>query len=404
MVIARYKNHDLAFIFFVKIIARVVALLLVAQVAACQAKAATPLLTHPQPVATQITQYQLNSTILGHQRPIYLALPPNYDLSTRKYPVIFVLDAEFLFDITRSIVEIRAARNYMPESIIVGIPSLGERRYDMSLTLFKDNGKAYFPGANGNPDQYLDFLQQEVIQALESQFRVNHHRTIIGMSPSFGPVLTAFWSRPELFSGYIVLAAELNMKLASGLSVADKVYQALTDREHPPAAIYMAKGGRDLRKRGAGEVAAFARLSNVRADKVNPKINYGFEIIADEDHYGVAIPGIQRGLSVLYPRELWDLDYRQVWRSEEPAKALGAMYERLSTHHGFEVAPILDSYYFGQTLLGGARRLESQGRYKELVQWLKMASRFYPGSAAVATRLARTSQAAEQRRLSKLDK
>ena len=66
-------------------------------------------------------RYSLSSEILNEQRDILISLPESYQHSVHKYPVVFVLDAEFLFDLTRSISTIRAARNQMPESIIVGI-------------------------------------------------------------------------------------------------------------------------------------------------------------------------------------------------------------------------------------------------------------------------------------------
>ena len=54
------------------------------------------------------------------------------------------MDGEFLFDLTRSMVEIRAARNYMPESIIVGITNNTGKRIEMALELFDDKGNPFF--------------------------------------------------------------------------------------------------------------------------------------------------------------------------------------------------------------------------------------------------------------------
>jgi len=181
-------------------------------------------------------KYSVKSLVLGEDRDIFISLPKSYKHSSHHYPVIFVMDGEFLFDLTRSMVEIRAARNYMPESIIVGIPNNTGKRIEMALELFDDKGNPFFYGEGlGQTDKYLKFFRNELIPTIEENFRVNSHRTIIGMSPSFGPVLQAFWSEPDLFSGYIVLAAEIGKRLKSGKSIAEKLIEVISNEKRSKA-------------------------------------------------------------------------------------------------------------------------------------------------------------------------
>lgn len=91
-------------------------------------------------------KYSLKSLVLNENREIYISLPESYKHSSHHYPVIYVMDGEFLFDLTRSMVEIRAARNYMPESIIVGIPNNTGKRIEMALEMFDDKGAPFFMG------------------------------------------------------------------------------------------------------------------------------------------------------------------------------------------------------------------------------------------------------------------
>jgi enterochelin esterase-like enzyme len=70
---------------------------------------------------TKGKQLFIKSVILNEDRQLLVSLPVNYDRNIHNYPVIYVMAAEFLFDITQSIVKIRVERNYMPRSIVVGI-------------------------------------------------------------------------------------------------------------------------------------------------------------------------------------------------------------------------------------------------------------------------------------------
>lgn len=132
----------------------------------------------------------LRSEILDEERELFISLPSNYEQNIHSYPIIIVLDAEYLFEITNAIVKIKASRNEMPESIVVGIPNNTGKRYDMAMQLNYPDGRTFFGDADGKKIKgYLSFFRKELIPFLEKNYRVNHHKTIIGMSPSIGSIL-----------------------------------------------------------------------------------------------------------------------------------------------------------------------------------------------------------------------
>lgn len=325
--------------------------------------------------------YQLNSKILGEYREIYVSLPENYGNSAHHYPVVFVLDAEYLFELTNSIIKIQSSRNYMPESIVIGIPNNTGKRLDMALELFSDKGAPFFYGENiGQADKYLAFFRNELFPLLEAKFRVNEHRTVIGLSPSFGPVLQAFWSEPDLFRGYIVLAAEIGQYMKSGEMVADKIVNTIEDKSRKQSAIYIGTSSNDIAKRGDSEAKLYENIPSRLAKTANPNIHYKFEIIPNEDHYSMVIKGIHSGLETIYPREKWDISYRRFWNSPAPAKALEDAYKQLSTEYGFEIIPIEKGFYSVNNLVKTAEILKRQDKKAELLSWLKLAIKFYPQS------------------------
>ncbi|WP_347923947.1 hypothetical protein [Pontimicrobium sp. SW4] len=102
-------------------------------------------------------QLFIKSEVLNEDRQLLVSLPVNYDRNIHDYPVIYVMDAEFLFDLTQSIVKIRAERNYMPRSIIVGITNNTGKRNDMALILKNKEGREFFGGYGGKSKEHVAF-------------------------------------------------------------------------------------------------------------------------------------------------------------------------------------------------------------------------------------------------------
>jgi len=325
--------------------------------------------------------FTLHSNILNEDRSVYISLPLNYNRNIHSYPVIIVMDGEYLFEIASSIVKIKASRNEMPESIVVGIPNNAGKRYDMAMQLSYPDGRTFFGDADGKKiKDYLTFFRKELFPFLENNYRVNTHKTIIGMSPTFGPILEAFWNEPDLFDGYIILAAELALKTTSGKTIAERILNSIKDKQRSKSAIYIGKAGDDLKRRPKEEALAYIELNQKLENTANPNINYKIEILENENHYGMSISGIEHGLENIYPYKTWSVPYRDFWNSENPANEIKLFYDNLSDHYGFEILPLEDSFYAAQTLSGTVRRLERQGRKKELKEVLKLAIEYYPNS------------------------
>ncbi|WP_420386329.1 alpha/beta hydrolase [Roseivirga sp.] len=329
-------------------------------------------------------KHSIYSESLGENRELLISLPPNYKRNQHAYPVVFVLDAEYLFEVTHAIVKIKSSRNEMPESIIVGIPNTTDARYDMALALHYSNGNTFFGDATGEKIQnYLSFFKKELMPFVQDQYRVNDHHTIIGMSPTFGPVLTAFWEEPELFDASIILAAELTLITDSGETIAERTVKAIQDQSRNKSAIYIGKAGDDLLRRPEEEALAYEQMNQQLEQSANPNISYTIEILEEENHYGMALKGIENGLETLYPFETWNIPYREFWNSENPAQQIKRHYQSLSLKYGFEVLPLEDSFYAAQNLIGTLRRLERNNRPKAYNDVLKLALTYYPNSPAL---------------------
>ncbi|MEX2511842.1 MAG: alpha/beta hydrolase-fold protein [Cyclobacteriaceae bacterium] len=135
----------------------------------------------------------IQSTILNEKRQLIVSLPKDYDISNNVYPVLYVLDGNE----TGLLDAITATRKLGAEMIIVAIVNTDRDRDMMPLstpTYQVDN-----PGA----EQFLSFIEKELIPHIENGYRSNGQRTIRGKSLSGLFIMYAFLEKPQLFDNYI---------------------------------------------------------------------------------------------------------------------------------------------------------------------------------------------------------
>lgn len=136
-------------------------------------------------------QYELYSQYLKETRQHWVALPLNYS-DTIKYPVIYVLDAEWRFELIRHLVFDLGANGLIQPSIIVGIPHVevqNKRGIDLtfSQSRMEYDGEAvdstwYNSSNSGGAQHFYDYLTKELIPFVEHTYSTNQHETLIGHS------------------------------------------------------------------------------------------------------------------------------------------------------------------------------------------------------------------------------
>ncbi len=142
---------------------------------------------------------------LDRERALRIYLPPGYDSSERRYPVLYMHDAQNLFDdatayagewqVDETLDRMAAAGG--PELIVVGIDNGAELRlYEMAPWPHAEYGE---PQADG----YLDFIVEQVKPWVDSQFRTKPGLASTGiMGSSMGGLVShyAAFRHPDVFS------------------------------------------------------------------------------------------------------------------------------------------------------------------------------------------------------------
>jgi predicted alpha/beta superfamily hydrolase len=117
----------------------------------------------------QVSCFTIEAPQLKTTKKIWVYLPKNYTASTKKYPVIYMHDAQNLFDASTSyagewnIDETLDSIN--AQVIIIGIEHGGDKRMD-ELTPFKNEKYG-----GGKADDYLDFIVQTLKPKVDATYR-----------------------------------------------------------------------------------------------------------------------------------------------------------------------------------------------------------------------------------------
>lgn len=150
----------------------------------------------------------LNSEILGGERKYALYLPPDYDSSKRRYPVLYLLHGSgddqtgwVQFGEVHRIAN-RAVASGQATPMVIVMPDADTGR------------RGYFNSPDGEW-RYEDFFFEELIPHIEKTYRVKtdqQYRSVAGLSMGGGGAFIYALHRPEMFSSSAPLSASTGFR------------------------------------------------------------------------------------------------------------------------------------------------------------------------------------------------
>src|SRR5262245_28291785 len=161
--------------------------------------------------------FQINSAIMKETRRVLIALPASYSQSAtdRRYPVTVVVDGEYLIGPVAAVSDELSRNGQIPESVIVAIENVGggnwlasnkKRVYDLTPPGLSVSGS----GLNEGGDRFLDFIEQELLPAIDLRFRTAAPRTFVGVS-SGGILATYVAATRSTYRAVIALDAPIHL-------------------------------------------------------------------------------------------------------------------------------------------------------------------------------------------------
>lgn len=313
------------------------------------------------------------STKMGGERELKIQLPRNYDQNKeKKYPIILVLDGDYLFEPMAGNVDYFSYWDDMPESIVVGVNQYKTRDSD---TKFDD--QRYLPEKTGA--KFFEFLGMELLPFLNKQYRTTNFIIVAGHDITANFIDYYLLKEMPIFQGYINLSPDLAPEMAVRLTESLK-------NSNSPKWFCLSTSSNDIPALKKGIKELDSQLSVID----NPNLHYYFDDIEDATHYSLVGHAIPKALSQIFIsfRPIGVKEYDEIIASQEsPLDYLIKKYDGIKSMYGIEKKIRINDFF----AIGKA--LEYQEKWEDLEKLGDLARKHYPGTTLGTYYLARSYEA-----------
>ncbi|MCF6129361.1 alpha/beta hydrolase [Flavobacterium sp. AS60] len=227
----------------------------------------------------------ISSKRLNEDREITIGLPPSYERhQNQKYPVLILLDGDFLFDAFQGALSYGNYWDDLPEVIIVGISQNKNNEREADCAVDAENG---LPTEKG--EAFFEFIGLELLPYIQKQYRTAPFKMIAGLDTTAGFLNCYLYKDIPLFDAYISMSPEL----PTGMEEQIPERLALIEK---PIFYYHSSGDGDMKKMRNRIIA----LDEV-AKKINkPTLNYRFDDFKGASHYSLVLNSIPSALYQIF--------------------------------------------------------------------------------------------------------
>jgi len=261
--------------------------------------------TLPAPYLFENTEVRdIRAQALKRDYQVYVALPDSYRESSRRYPVLFVTDANYAFPVVRNIAQRLAKHAGMEEVIVIGLSyakgdsAVYSRRRDYTPTVprnhdYRSDSPKRVP-AFGEAEAYGRFIAAEVFPMVAAHYRADMNRKVF-VGHSYGSLLglQILLTKPRTFEHYILGSPSLWFD--HGV-IFDREKDYATKFKDMPASLYFGIGGSETlaagKKRSRSEqdadmVADLRDFDSTLKSRRYPGLKTSLDVFAGEDHASV---------------------------------------------------------------------------------------------------------------------
>lgn len=280
-----------------------------------------------------------HSDILDEDRLLEIHLPQGYEKGQKTYPVLYLLDSYYNFTHAVGTVDYLVLNELIPDMIIIGVRNTRRNRdFTPISNALTQRDQDRLPN-RGGADNFLTFLDTELIPFIEKTYRAAPYNILVGHS--LGGLLNSysFFVNPKLFNAYITISPslwydtevfekELDEVLLNHQDISSKFYLTIAN-----------EGGIML---GNSYKLAGKFKSYIHENK-EVDLKFMFDPMFDQTHGSIGLLALFNGLKFIFE----DLQYKLPGSKEEilaqggPEKLTGKVqdyYEELSDKYGFQVS------------------------------------------------------------------
>ncbi|MFN7674854.1 alpha/beta hydrolase-fold protein [Flavobacterium sp.] len=223
----------------------------------------------------------ISSQKLNEDRQIFIGLPPSYDKNPgQKYPILLLLDGDFLFDPFQGALSYAYYWDDIPEVIIVGIIQNKNNERETDCMVDETTG---LPSEKG--ESFFEFIGMELIPYIQKKYRTAPFKIIAGLDT------TAAFSNFYLYKDIPVFDAYISMspELATGME--EQIPDRLAAIEKPIFYYHSSADGdiKKMRKR-------IQTMDELAKKITKPTLNYKFDDFKGASHYSLVLNSIPSAL------------------------------------------------------------------------------------------------------------
>ncbi len=228
---------------------------------------------------------KLKDSILSKKLDTYryltVSLPPSYDRETKKvYPLLFLLDGDYLFDPFQGAISYGNYWDDLPEVIIVGLAQNRENERDSDCTFDDSTGLP-----EGKGESFFEFIGGELLPFLQNKYRISPFKIIAGHDVTAGYMNLFLYKDNPLFNAYISLSPELATEME--VRVAERLGTFKQNMFY-----YQSSADGDIKKMRA-KIATLDE--NIKAAN-NTSLNYKYDDFKGASHYSLVLYSIPSAL------------------------------------------------------------------------------------------------------------
>jgi len=218
---------------------------------------------------------------LNENREITIGLPASYLKNTnQKYPLLILLDGDYLFDPFQGALNYGAYWDDLPEVIIVGI---NQNKNDERTADCATNEISGLPDEKGN--QFFEFIGMELVGYLEKKYRIAPFKIIAGHDLTAGFLNFYLYKEKPLFDAYISMSPELPLGMEEHIpnrlnAIDQNIY------------YYQSTADGDLKKMQDRIKALDTAVKEIK----KPSLNYQFDEFKGASHYSLVLHSIPNAL------------------------------------------------------------------------------------------------------------
>jgi uncharacterized protein len=226
----------------------------------------------------------ISSQKLNEDREITIGLPPSYDRhSNQKYPILLLLDGDFLFDPFQGALSYGYYWDDLPEVIIVGISQNknNERETDCMVD------ETGLPTEKG--EKFFEFIGMELIPYIQKNYRTAPFKMVAGLDVTAGFLNLYLYKENPVFDAYISMSpelpAEMEVQIPDRLGAIEK-----------PIFYYHSTADGDVKKMRNRIIALDEVAKNIKKET----LNYRFDDFKGASHYSLVLNSIPSALYQIF--------------------------------------------------------------------------------------------------------